>query len=201
MSLEQPRPTGETSRWTTAAFVIGGFVLALWVIEVVDVLMGNRLDREGIEPLESDGLTGILFAPLLHAGWGHLVANSVPLLVLGFLILLSGVRTWVAVTAFVWIVGGVGTWLIGGANTIHLGASVLVFGWLVYLLVRGFFNARVGQIAVGVLVLVLYGGALWGVLPGQEGVSWQGHLFGAVGGGLAAWLLADRGRSADVQRV
>lgn len=194
MTLEQ-QSTTEPSRWATAATTIGGFVVLLWVIEFVDMLMNNRLDQEGIEPREGDGLLGILFAPLLHGGWDHLAANTIPIAVLGFLILLSGVGTWVSVTALVWIIGGVGTWLTGGDNTVHLGASVLVFGWLVFLIVRGFFNGKIGQIALGVVVLLLYGGALWGVLPGQEGISWQGHLFGALGGGVAAWLMADRQRA------
>lgn len=178
--------------WSRAAVVILGFVGLLYVIELVDQAMDNRLDQEGVQPRETDGLLGIVFAPLLHGGWGHLAANTVPLLVLGFLILLAGVGHWAEVTLVVWVVGGLGTWLIGPENTVHLGASVLIFGWLVHLILRGFFSRRLGQIALGLVVLMLYGGALWGVLPGQPGISWQGHLFGAIGGGLAAWLTADR---------
>ncbi|WP_110182246.1 rhomboid family intramembrane serine protease [Nocardioides solisilvae] len=173
--------------WRTAALWSAGFVALLWVIEGYDAATGNQLDDEGIRPGYSDGLMGILLAPLLHLGWDHLVANSVPLLVLGFLILLSGVGRWLVVTTVVWIVGGLGTWFFGGVGTVHLGASILVFGWLLYLLVRGVFTRRPGQIALGVVVFLLYGGALWGVLPGQAGVSWQGHLFGALGGLCAAW--------------
>jgi membrane associated rhomboid family serine protease len=173
--------------------VIGGFVALLYAIEFADTLMNNRLDQEGVQPHDADGLLGILFAPLLHAGWGHLVANTLPLLLLGFLILLSGVGQWVEVTAIVWFVGGLGTWLAAPPNTVHLGASVLVFGWLVHLILRGFFTHKPGQIVLGLVVLFLYGGVLWGVLPGQAGISWQGHLFGALGGALAAWLTADRG--------
>src|SRR3546814_8613836 len=91
------------------------------------MLMANRLDREGIEPRETDGLLGIVFAPLLHGGWGHLIANTFPALVLGFLILLSGLRTWVGVTLVVWVIGGFGTWLTGGDNSVHIGASGLIF--------------------------------------------------------------------------
>lgn len=190
MTVEQP--TREpASRWATAGLVSGGFVVLLYLVEAVDTVMGHRLDAEGVRPRETDGLLGIVFAPLLHAGWGHLIANTLPCLLLAFLILLSGVRRWLGVTAIVWVVGGVGTWLVGQDNSIHLGASVLVFGWLVYLLLRGIFSRRVGQIALGVLLLFVYGGVLWGVFPGQPGISWQGHLFGAIGGGLAAWLLAD----------
>jgi membrane associated rhomboid family serine protease len=176
--------------WVSAALVTLGFVAVLWAIEIVDVLLGNRLDQEGVQPHDTDGLVGVLFAPLLHAGFGHLAANSVPLLVLGFLVLVTGVARGLAATAVIWIVGGVGTWLFAPEGTVHIGASVLVFGFLTYLVLRGFFARRAGQIVIGLVVLFVYGGLLWGVLPGTPGISWQGHLFGAVGGALAAWLLA-----------
>lgn len=179
--------------WRVAGVWSAGFVGVLWLSEIIDTVLNNRLDSEGIRPGSTDGLSGILFAPLLHGGFGHLIANTVPLLVLGFLVLLSGLRQWVAVTAAVWLIGGVGTWLFGGAGTVHIGASGLVFGWLAYLIVRGFFNRQPTQILVGIAVFLMYGGALWGVLPGQPGISWQGHLFGAVGGVVVAWLLAAHG--------
>lgn len=193
MSLTD-RPPSTTSAWVRAAAVIGIFVALLYAIELVDTGMDNSLDQEGVRPRDADGLLGIVFAPLLHGGWGHLAANTVPLLVLGFLILLSGVGHWLEVTAIVWVVGGLGTWLVAPEHTVHIGASVLVFGWLVHLILRGLFTRRGGQIVLGLVVLFLYGGALWGVLPSQPGISWQGHLFGAIGGALAAWLTADRGR-------
>lgn len=177
-----------------AAQVIGAFVALLYVVELVDSLVGNRLDGAGVRPRSVDGLDGVLFAPVLHGGWTHLAANTLPLLVLGFLILLAGVGRWLAVTAVVWLVGGAGVWLTGAPNTLHLGASVLAFGWLVYLLLRGLYSRSVGHLLLGGVLLVVYGGLLWGVLPGQPGVSWQGHLFGAVGGGLAAWWLHRRDR-------
>jgi membrane associated rhomboid family serine protease len=191
VSLTQRPPTAARA-WQRAALVIGGFVALLWAIEVVDTLMNHGLDDEGVQPRETDGLLGILFAPLLHGGWDHLIGNTLPVLVLGFLILLSGVGHWLEVTAIVWLVGGLGTWLIGPPNTVHIGASVLAFGWLVYLILRGVFTRRTGQILLGLVILVLYGGVLWGILPSQPGISWQGHLFGAIGGALAAWLTADR---------
>ena len=178
--------------WRVAGVWSAGFVAVLWVSEIIDTALGNRLDAEGIRPGSTDGLSGILFAPLLHGGFGHLIANTVPLLVLGFLILLSGVGQWAALTATVWVIGGLGTWLFGGLGTVHIGASGLVFGWLTYLIVRGLFTRRPWQIVGGLAVFLLYGGALWGVLPGQPGISWQGHLFGAIGGVVAAWSLPVR---------
>jgi membrane associated rhomboid family serine protease len=182
------------SRVKSAGLVIVSFLALLYLIELVDTLGGNRLDAAGVQPREADGLDGILYAPVLHAGWAHLAANTVPLLVCGFLILLGGIARWVAVTVLVWVVGGVGVWLTGGDHTVHIGASVLVFGWLVYLLVRGLFSHSVRQVLLGLVLLFLYGGVLVGVLPGQPGVSWQGHLFGAIGGVLAAWWLGQRDR-------
>ena len=182
------------SRPLVAAGVIAGFVVLLYAIELVDTLMGHRLDGAGVRPREVDGLDGIVFAPVLHLGWGHLVGNTLPLLVLGFLILLNGVARFVTVTAIVWVVGGVGTWFTGSTGSVHLGASVLAFGWLVYLLLRGVFARNASQVALGVILLFVYGGLLYGVLPGQPGISWQGHLFGALGGALAAYWLGERDR-------
>ncbi len=187
-------PASRRPRALVAAEVIAGFVALLYAIELVDTLMGHRLDGGGVRPREADGLDGILFAPLLHNGWNHLVANTVPLLVFGFLILLAGVARWLAVTAVVWVVGGTGTWLTGQPHSLHLGASVLAFGWLVYLVLRGIFARNGSQVALGGILLLVYGGVLWGVLPGQPGVSWQGHLFGALGGAVAAWWLGARDR-------
>ena len=176
---QSPRAPARQS--TSPGGAVAAFVGLLWLLEIADTLLANRLDSYGIRPLVDEGLIGIAFAPLLHVGFGHLISNTLPLLVLGYLIAVSGVRTWVKVTAIVWIVGGLGTWLTGGPGTIHLGASVLVFGFL---------TRRPMQIAIGVVVFLLYGGALLGVLPGQPGVSWQGHLFGAIGGVIAARSVA-----------
>ncbi len=188
MSWQQSSPpVRKRSPAGTALQVILLFVAILYVVELADQLTGSRLQRAGgIEPREVDGLDGILFAPVLHGPWAHLVANTLPLLVLGFLLLLGGVRRWLVVTATIWIVGGIGVWLTGPDNTLHIGASVLVFGWLTYLLLRGAYSRQPGQLALGLVLLLAYGGLLWGILPGQPGISWQGHLFGAIGGGLAA---------------
>ena len=181
--------------WQVAAIATLAFVAALWAIELVDVALSNRLDGWGIRPRSGEGLLGILAAPLLHGGWDHLSANTVPALVLGFLTLATGVARGLAATAVIWVLGGLAVWLVAGSGSVHLGASGLVFGWITYLLVQGFVDHKPWEIVIGIVVLLVYGGVLWGVLPGQPGVSWQGHLFGAVAGVVAAFAVSERGFS------
>ena len=187
--------TAREPAWKGAALVTGGFVALLWLLEIVDTAIGHPLDAYGIEPRSEDGLVGVVLAPTLHFGFDHLVSNTVPVLVLGFLTLASGLARGVAATAIIWVVGGLGVWLFAQPGSTHAGASVLIFGWIVYLIVRGFLNRRTSEILVGVAVFLLYSGALLGVLPGQPGVSWQGHLFGAIGGFIAARVLTTRRRT------
>ena len=158
-----------------------------WGLELLDTLfLGQSLNQFGIRPRLLPGLRGVLLAPLLHGGLGHLLANTVPFALLGALVAATGRRTFVWVTGFSWLVGGLGVWLLGGERTLHIGSSILVFGYLGYLLARAFYERSLLSLSVALIVGVTYGGALWGVLPLQAGVSWQGHLFGFVGGVLAA---------------
>ncbi|MET8653627.1 MULTISPECIES: rhomboid family intramembrane serine protease [Nocardia] len=180
--------------WFRAAALICGFVVLLYAIEGVDQIGGGDLDAAGIEPREVDGLSGIVWAPVLHGGWDHLMSNTLPLLIMGFLVLLSGVLRGLAATGIIWLVAGVGTWLTGADNSVHIGASSLVFGWLTYLICRGWFAGNVRHILIGIGVLFVYGSLLWGVLPGPPGISWQGHLFGAMGGVFAGWVLSGDAR-------
>ena len=200
-------PKDKSPAWKVGGATILSFVALLYIIEIIDQLSGHSLDRNGIRPLETDGLWGILFAPLLHGGWPHLIANTVPALVLGFLVTLAGMSRFIWATAIIWVVGGFGTWLIGsvGAHcpyvgvhcTVnHIGASGLIFGWLTFLLVFGWFTRHIWWIVTSIVVLFVYGGTLFGLLPGTVGVSWQGHLCGAIAGVLAAYWLSGPERKA-----
>lgn len=182
------------SRPLAALTLIGAFTALLWVVEVVDVASGEQLERNGILPRMVDGLTGILWAPFLHDDWAHLAANSLPFLIFGFLVLANGLSQFVTVTATIWVLGGAAVWLVGPSGTNHIGASGVIFGWLAFLLVRGFYARSAGQITLAVMLFLFYGGMLWGVLPGQPGVSWQGHLFGALAGVFAARMVAGADR-------
>jgi membrane associated rhomboid family serine protease len=193
MPARPSSPTSAKDLWTEIreqARILGGFVGLLWVVHIVNaIVFQGRLAALGVHPRTLSGLAGILFAPFLHASFAHLAANTVPLVVLGALVMQRRKRDLAIVSVISAIVGGLGIWLIGGAATVHIGASILVFGYLGYLLLRGIFERRVWPILGSIAVFFLYGGALWGVLPGQAGVSWQGHLFGLIGGILAARLL------------
>lgn len=163
----------------------------MWLIEVADVLIFDRgLDQHGIVPRTASGLDGVLWAPLLHGGFGHLLANTVPFLVLGGFVALDGPRRWVAVTLFVVVVGGLATWLMARPAT-HIGASGLVFGYVGFLLVAGFVEKSLKGIAVSVLVGVLFGGmVLRGITPVSGWVSWESHVYGFAAGVLAAFVMA-----------
>jgi membrane associated rhomboid family serine protease len=181
-----------------AAVAMLAFTALLYVVETFDQLTGEALDGSGILPRDTDHLDGVLWSPLLHHGWAHLEGNTVPLLVFGFLAMAGGIGQWVVVTAIIWLLGGLGVWLIAPPGTSTIGASGLIFGWLVFLLARGFFNGSLRQILLAVGLFFLWGGVLLGVLPGQPGISWQAHLCGAITGLLAARLV---GRTGNASRA
>ncbi len=173
------------------------FTFALYVIEAYDVSTGLRLDAEdGIVAGDPDHLVGVLWAPLLHAGWLHLWSNTLPFLIFGFLAMAGGLRQFLFVTAVIWVISGLGVWLLSPQGSVTVGASGVIFGWLMFLLFRGFFAGSVKQILLAVVLFFFWGGVLFGVIPGQPGISWQAHLFGALAGILCARMVA----RADRQR-
>ncbi|MFJ2257863.1 rhomboid family intramembrane serine protease [Streptomyces sp. NPDC087844] len=185
VSLTAPMSRGERAR--SAALLTAGWVALLWVLEGVDAVSGHALDTFGITPREFGELRDVVPAAFLHFGFDHLAANSLPLLVLGFLTAVSGIRRFLAVVTVTILVSGLGVWLTAPADSLTAGASGVVFGLFGHLLVRGFVDRRIGDVVVGLLVGAVYGSILWGVLPTATGVSWQGHLFGLLGGVFAAF--------------
>jgi membrane associated rhomboid family serine protease len=165
------------------------FVAALWVIEAVDQLSGSALQRNGIGPRSVDGLDGVLWAPLLHSGWRHVLSNSVPLVVLGWMSSLRGRRYWIELTVLIWLLGGLGVWLFAGGQN-HIGASGLVFGYFGSLFGAAAKARRPAQLAPALVAVFLYGSLLAGLVP-QEGISWEGHLFGLIVGAVVAYRLTD----------
>jgi membrane associated rhomboid family serine protease len=175
-----------------ALIVVGAMAALMWVVEIIDQVTSANLDQYGIKPHNPDGLVGIVTAPFLHAGFAHLEGNTVPFLLLGGAIALSGLRRVVLATVIIALVGGLGVWLFAPSGTDHIGASGIVFGYAAYLIARGLFSRSMVHLVVGVVVIGVYGTTLlFGVAP-RDGISWQGHVFGAVGGVVAARLLDAR---------
>lgn len=189
------------SRLAQALLVVGGLLALMWALEGLDTVTANALDNFGIEPRQLTDLPNILWAPLLHFGWPHLISNSIPFLVLGVITYLSGPVKWLVTTVISAIFSGLAAWLLSPIGTITAGVSGVIFGYLTYLLVRGIFSRKIGQILISLVVFLLYGSVLLGVLPGTPGVSWLAHLGGAVGGVIAAWLLHNRSRDARPQQM
>jgi membrane associated rhomboid family serine protease len=172
--------------------LVGVMAALMWILEIVDRIPGVYLDGGGIRPHSTGGLDGILFAPFLHADFAHLISNTIPFLVLGGIIGLSGLARTILVTAIVAVVGGLGVWLLASSGTNHIGASGIVFGYAAYLVTRGAFTRRALHFAAGAVVAAVWGTTLLAGLAPRDGISWQGHLFGAVGGIVAARLLDRR---------
>ena len=177
----------------TQATILLGLVSIFWIVEIVDqLLFMGRLNLYGIIPRTNEGLWGILFAPFLHGDWQHLMANTIPFLTLGWFVMLQETSDFFIVSIITMLVGGFGVWLFGVPNSVHIGASILIFGYLGFLLLRGFFQRNLPSILLSIIVGFLYGGLVWGVLPSQPGISWEGHLFGFLGGVIAAYVIGKR---------
>ncbi|MDX2356589.1 rhomboid family intramembrane serine protease [Dietzia sp. PP-33] len=190
----RPAPQGPR-RWP-ALVLLFAFVALMWVVEAGDQVIqsvvgpAQSLDDYGVRPLSTDGLPGILFQPFLHGDWAHLLGNSIALLVLGSIIAMSGMGPLIRVTLISWVFSGVVSWILGGSGTVHIGASGIVFGYVVYVIVRGLFTRRFLHLLIGLVIGFYYGlEALAGLSPLLEGVSWQGHLGGAIGGVVSAYGL------------
>ncbi len=175
-------------------------VALMWLVEVINALTGGRtLDNDGgIYPRNIDHVWAILTAPFLHVSFAHLIDNTVPFVFMGVIIALRGAWRLALVTLIVILIGGFGTWLVAPGGTITVGASGVVFGYATYLFARGLFDRSWLEILTGVIVGVVWGGALVSSVVPHTGVSWQAHVCGAIGGVVAAWLLA--GRQAERRR-
>ena len=190
--MSTPEVTSRNEDRQQALVLVAAMAAVMWVVEIIDQVTSANLDQYGIKPHEADGLPGIVVAPFLHAGFGHLEGNTLPFLLLGGAVALSGLRKVVLATVIIALVGGLGVWLFAPSGTDHIGASGVVFGYAGYLIARGFFSRSMVHFLVGVVVIGVYGTTLLFDLAPRDGISWQGHLFGAVGGVVAAWMLDAR---------
>ena len=165
---------------------LGASVGALWVAFAVNTVLGGALLRFGIVPRTADGLLGIFVAPFLHANLNHLIANTIPFLLFGWLVMLRDRKHFLPVTLFALLGSGLLAWTLGAPGSVHVGASGVIFGYLGFLLLSGWYARSFTSVIISVAVAVLWGGTVMQVLPGTPGISWQGHLGGLIGGIFAA---------------
>jgi membrane associated rhomboid family serine protease len=191
-----PKPATRPADSRAAGFtLLLGIVALMWLVEAINSLDNGGLDSDGLYPHNVDRLWGILTSPFIHASFTHLFDNTIPFVFLGAIIALRGAARLAFITAFVIVVGGLGTWLISPATGLPtVGASGVVFGYAAYLLVRGFFDRRLLELMIGLIVAVVWGAALIASLVPQAHISWQAHLCGGIAGVLCAWILSARDR-------
>jgi membrane associated rhomboid family serine protease len=200
--LVTPRPISVVRTLRVHAWILGVSIASLWAVFAVDVVLGGALLQYGIVPRSTDGLWGILAAPFLHANTAHLMANTVSLLVLGWLVMLRDPRHFTLVAICAAVGAGVCAWLLGAKGSVHVGASGVIFGFLGFLIFAGWWARSFGSIALSLVTTVLWGGLVWGVLPGTPGISWQAHLGGFAGGVLAArWFSRDTSTVARLKKL
>lgn len=168
------------------ATVLGGALAIMWVTFFLTLATGGALFSFGIIPRNAIGLRGILFAPFLHGSLGHLLANSIPFALLGWLVMLRDERHFVTVTLYAMIGSGLAAWLLGAPGSVHIGASGVIFGYLGFLMLAGWFARSPASIVLSIVVTIMWGGIVLGMMPGQVGISWQAHFGGFAGGILAA---------------
>ncbi|MBD0304218.1 MAG: rhomboid family intramembrane serine protease [Tolypothrix sp. T3-bin4] len=170
--------------------ILAELVVYAWSIEFVNlVICGGALNGLGIRPRTSSGLLGIFFSPFLHADWEHLLGNTIPFVILGWFVMLTGMKIFFIVTVFTPLFSGLGIWLFGRLHTNHIGASDVIFGYLGFLLLHSYFERDSLSIVLTAIVGFVYGRLLWGIFPIRYGVSWEGHLFGLIAGILVARFL------------
>ncbi len=180
------RARSVTRTLKTQAKVLGGTFAVFWAVFVVNTLLGGALLVLGVIPRTTIGLRGILFAPFLHANLNHIVANSIPFLVLGWMVMLRDERHFIPVTVAGMLGSGLAAWLLGASGSVHIGASGVIFGYLGFLMLAGWYARSVSSILLSVVVTVVWGGLVLGMMPGTPGISWQEHIGGFLGGVLAA---------------
>lgn len=163
------------------------FPLVIWVIHLVAYLFNISLSQLGVLPRNFSGLIGIISAPLIHGGFSHLLSNTAPLIILGISLFYFYPKQAYASFLVIYIGTGLLVWLFG-REVYHIGASGVVYGYVSFLFFNGLFRKDNKSIALSLLVVFMYGGLVWGVLPGMKGISWESHFFGALMGFVASFI-------------
>ena len=159
----------------------------MWIVFLTGVILNLNMDRLGILPRHLSGLIGIVTGPFIHAGFSHIISNTIPLVILGWIIFFFYPKSAYRSFALIYLLTDSLVWLFA-REVYHIGASGIVYGFVSFLFFSGIFRRDNKSVALALLVTFLYGGIVWGVLPGQKGISWESHLFGAIAGVFAAFV-------------
>ena len=174
-----------------AAVLFGGLGL-VWAVSLYSFADPSALYLLALVPRRVDGLPGVIGMPFVHGSWWHLIANTLSLIPLAAIVLVRGTRYYLTTIAWIIVVGGLGVWLLG-RDAVHVGASGLVFGLVGFLIVRGLYERALTSLLVSLVVVLLYGGTIWGIVPQGGGISWEAHLFGLIAGAATARVFVARG--------
>jgi len=187
--------TTEKNNLKSSFKIIIYVIISLWIILIISYIFPS-IKQFGIRPRVLIGLIGIIFSPILHNSFNHLLANSISLLVLGSIFLMFERKLSLLILINIIIIGGIGTWLIGRSNFVHIGASGVIYGIIGYLLSLGLFKKNLKAIFISIVVFILFGGAIWGIIPvGNTILSWESHLCGFLAGILTAGMFSKTGKS------
>lgn len=171
-------------------------LIIIWGVFIIDWIFNLNLNQYGIYPRKVNYLTGIIFSPFLHGSFGHAFSNSIPLFILGTVIIYFYQKCWIKVFLLVYIITGAGVWL-AARPAMHIGASGVVYGFVGFLFFSGLFRKKIKSLLISIAVFLLYGGLIFGIFPGQKGISWESHLIGAIVGGFSAYLFRDAGQKKE----
>jgi membrane associated rhomboid family serine protease len=191
-TLDSGSPDEVLARARTAFFVMVGILVLLWAIQIINVVTGYHLTYNyGIQPRHVSTLPYILTSPFLHVSWTHIEGNSGPLFIFGFLAAYRGIGKFAAVTLITALTSGFAAWFFAPSNSVVVGASGVIFGYLGYILVRGLFDRHGLDVLIGAVMALCFAYQFTVLLP-HQGIAWQAHIGGVVGGIACGWLLRDR---------
>ena len=206
MSENTPKTAGRRRAWSLdpgqaqavltgarkALFVMAGVIALIWIVQIANWADGYRLTHDyGIHPRDLAGLPYLVTAPLLHFSWTHIEGNSGPLFIFGFLAAYRGLAKFGILTVIVVLTSGIAAWFFEPVGSVGAGASGVVFGYLGYIIVRGLFDRRGIDVLVGAIMALSFAYQFSVLLP-HQGIGWQAHVGGVVGGVAAGWLLRER---------
>ena len=170
--------------------IVLSLFLLFWLVEILNIISGRSLIAYGILPRHVSGLPGIILHPFIHGSLQHLISNSLPLLILGLIVALEGKVQFIKVTIIIIVLGGCLLWLFG-REAYHIGASLLIFGYFGYIIVNAFYKRSIMAILAASITIVIYGSLIYGIIPEDNQISWEGHLFGLVAGITAVKLFTN----------